>query len=406
MDRFKSLMKKIEWPRVLFIAVCTAFSAWLNPKVGPIWGVCMTMVAAAGIIACIDRKKLWNWTRLLTWVGIIGLFSWATHDWMSALTVLGLIIFETVSSVDNAVVNADVLRTMGKKGRRIFLTWGIFVAVFVVRGVLPWFIVWMSSGLGPWESLTVAFSGDPRATEAVEKAAPTLLGGGGVFLFALFLHWLLMEPKHLGIIGERLFSRQGAWYFAIMGFMLAAICYPSWVAEHKRFVMVVGYAFFTLSHGAKQWAEGMENNLAKGGGGMSDFAKVLFLELIDICFSIDGVIGSFAFTTSVPLILLGNGIGAIVVRQLTISGVDHIKKMPLLKNGAMWSISVLALVMIVEGFEVHVPMWVSPVSTISVMTLFGVLTYRDLKSGRVREHVGKKSHHEEPAEKIDKHATV
>ena len=41
---------------------------------------------------------------------------------------------------------------------------------------------------------------------------------------------------------------------------------------------------------------------------------------------------------SVPLIILGNGLGAIVVRQLTIKGVDKIKQYPYLKNGAMYSI--------------------------------------------------------------------
>ena len=39
------------------------------------------------------------------------------------LTVAGLIIFEIVSSIDNAVINADVLSTMSKKARRWFLFW-------------------------------------------------------------------------------------------------------------------------------------------------------------------------------------------------------------------------------------------------------------------------------------------
>jgi len=34
----------------------------------------------------------------------------------------------------------------------------------------------------------------------------------------------------------------------------------------------------------------------------------MYLEVIDATFSIDGVIGAFAFTMSVPLILIGNGI--------------------------------------------------------------------------------------------------
>jgi len=36
----------------------------------------------------------------------------------SLLTVFGLALFETVSSIDNAVINAEVLSTMGKKADR------------------------------------------------------------------------------------------------------------------------------------------------------------------------------------------------------------------------------------------------------------------------------------------------
>ncbi|MEN9561719.1 MAG: hypothetical protein RIQ56_992, partial [Candidatus Parcubacteria bacterium] len=67
-----------------------------------------------------------------------------------ALTVAGLCLFETISSVDNAIINAEVLRTMSPKGRRWFLIWGIIIAVFLVRGLLPWGIVWATlPSLGP-----------------------------------------------------------------------------------------------------------------------------------------------------------------------------------------------------------------------------------------------------------------
>ena len=46
------------------------------------------------------------------------------------LTILGLTLFETVSSVDNAIINAEVLSTMSAKARRWFLTWGIFTASY------------------------------------------------------------------------------------------------------------------------------------------------------------------------------------------------------------------------------------------------------------------------------------
>ena len=49
----------------------------------------------------------------------------------------------------------------------------------------------------------------------------------------------------------------------------------------------------------------------------SDISKLLYLAVIDATFSIDGVQGAFAFTLAVPLIIVGNGLGAAVVRQLT-----------------------------------------------------------------------------------------
>ena len=57
-------------------------------------------------------------------------------DWLLiVLTVAGLVVFETVSSIDNAIINADVLATMKEKARRWFLIWGLLFAVFVIRGL-------------------------------------------------------------------------------------------------------------------------------------------------------------------------------------------------------------------------------------------------------------------------------
>ena len=44
--------------------------------------------------------------------------------------ILGLTLFEAISSIDNAVVNAEVLGTMSERWRRGFLLYGIFFAVF------------------------------------------------------------------------------------------------------------------------------------------------------------------------------------------------------------------------------------------------------------------------------------
>jgi hypothetical protein len=104
--------------------------------------------------------------------------------------------------------------------------------------------------------------------------------------------------------------------------------------------------------------------------GLSDWSKILYLEVIDATFSIDGVLGAFAFTLSVPLILLGNGLGALVVRQLTLGNIDRIKKYLYLKNGAMYSVLFLGVFMVLESFGIDIPVWLSPLTTCGVVAFF------------------------------------
>ena len=132
---------------------------------------------------------------------------------------------------------------------------------------------------------------------------------------------------------------------------------------------VIGSTAFFITHGFKQNAEMHEKQLISGSS-MSDWSKILYLEVIDATFSIDGVVGAFAFTLSVPLIPPGNGIGAFVVRELTISNIDRVKRYIYLKNGAMYSIFVLGVIMVLDSFGVHIPEWLWPVVTISVISYF------------------------------------
>lgn len=116
------------------------------------------------------------------------------------------------------------------------------------------------------------------------------------------------------------------------------------------------------------------------GSGMSEISMIAYLEVLDSTFSIDGVIGAFAFTFSVPLILLGNGLGAFVLRKLTISNIERIKKYKYLKNGAMYSILFLGTIMVLDGFSFHIPPWVSPVITFGTVGYFFHKSKLDLKT--------------------------
>lgn len=86
-----------------------------------------------------------------------------------AVTVIGLCLFEIISSVDNAVINAHVLRTMPERYRKIFLFWGMLFAVFIVRGLLPLIIVWLANPARAFYGRTLRLSGKPIETGEQKK---------------------------------------------------------------------------------------------------------------------------------------------------------------------------------------------------------------------------------------------
>ena len=295
------------------------------------------------------------------------------------ITILGLSLFEIITSIDNAIINAEVLSGMSKRARGWFLVWGFLFAVFVVRGLLPFCIVLLANPtLGVLGVLTAAFSHDPRVVMAIENSSPLLLIGGGVFLIFLFFHWLFLEPKNFGLWGEPFFHKQGAWFFAVVSVVLTIIV---WLGLQQStmlgFSAVLGSTTFFIIHGFRQFAQEQEKKLLLGG--MSDLSKIAYLEVLDSTFSIDGIIGAFAFTFSIPLIILGNGLGAFILRKLTVSNIERIKKYKYLKNGAMYSIFFLGIIMLLDSFGTHIPQWISPLITVGSVGYFFVKSHKEIK---------------------------
>ena len=299
--------------------------------------------------------------------------------WQSVIVILGLCVFEIISSVDNAVVNAHVLKSMPEKYRKIFMFWGILFAVFVVRGLLPFLIVWIANpALSIGELWGFVFNGSPTITEYVERSKPFLLLGGGVYLFFVFLSWLFLEEKKYALFVEHFIHRQGFWFYAIASLFLTASVYLA-VKINPMLAMsaVIGSSAFFITDGFKKNAEEKEKQLLNPH--MSAWSKILYLEILDMSFSIDGVIGAFAFTISVPLILIGNGLGAFVVREFTVRGIDLIAKFAYLKNGAMYSIGVLGIMMMLESFGKHYPFWLAPLNTLLLLGFFLFLSWLEIK---------------------------
>ena len=297
------------------------------------------------------------------------------------MIILGLVVFEVISSIDNAIVNAHVLKNLPQKQRKFFLFWGMLVAVFLVRGLLPFLIVWLvNPALSFGEVFRFAFSGDARIAEYVEKSKPILLLGGGVYLYLVALAWLFLEEKKYAFLVENFIHKRGTWFYAIASVSLTAIIYVSIKVDPiLALSATIGSTAFFITDGFKKNAEEKEQELMSGKSNMSAWSKVLYLEVLDASFSIDGVIGAFAFTIWVPLILLGNGIGAMVVREFTVRGMDLITKFAYLKNGAMYSIGSLGIIMVLESFGKHYPFWFAPLNTFLLLGIFLYLSFRELE---------------------------
>jgi hypothetical protein len=74
------------------------------------------------------------------------------------------------------------------------------------------------------------------------------------------------------------------------------------------------------------------------------------LEILDASFSFDGVIGAFAITQDVVIIMLGLTIGAMFVRSLTVYLVRKgtLDEYVFLEHGAHYAIGALAGIMLVS----------------------------------------------------------
>jgi len=295
------------------------------------------------------------------------------------VVIFGLCLFEIISSVDNAIINAHVLKTLPEKFRKFFLFWGLLLAVFLVRGILPFLIVWLANPeLSLGQVVSFVFHPTAQIESYVEQSQALLLLAGGVYLVLVFLGWLFLEEKKYAFWVEGFMHRQAVWFYAFASLFFTATVWISLkINPSLALSAAIGSTAFFITDGFKKNAEEKEKQLLAGN--MSAISKLLYLEVLDATFSIDGVIGAFAFTISIPLIFLGNGLGALVVREMTIKGVNLISKFAYLKNGAMYSIGLLGGVMVLEAFGKEFPFWLAPLNTLLLLVFFLFLSVRELK---------------------------
>lgn len=302
------------------------------------------------------RMRLFLVPTLVTVVALVAAFVWGG---LYALFLVALLaVLETTLSFDNAVVNARVLQRMTPEWQNRFLTWGILIAVFGTRFVFPILIVAAAAVMSPY-AVTMLAIFDPAAYgEKLHDAHIPIAAFGSAFLLLVSLKYFFNDAKtvHWIRVVERHLSKWGgieAIEIALVLLVLlgAAILLPAQAAT-LLISGIIGIVLFILIEGVAQSfeIEGASTTAASG------LALFLYLNVLDSAFSLDGVVGAFAVTNNLPIIIAGLGIGALFVRTFTIALVraKTLESLPYLEHGAHWAIFGLALAMLINMF-VHVP---------------------------------------------------
>lgn len=316
--------------------------------------------------------------RIFLWPIIISLAAFA-YVFMEAgfnafLLVVILSILEVTLSFDNAVVNAKVLERMTPVWQRRFLTWGIAIAVFGTRFVLPILIVSVAVWASPWFITHLAFTDAAAYGHLLEGVHGSITAFGGVFLMMVSLkyffnkaketHWIESIERHLVKWG-----RIEAIEIALALIIITTLSFFTSFDQSSVLVAgIIGLVLFVVM-------EGLAGSLSLEAGGVakSGLALFIYLNILDSAFSLDGVIGAFALTTNLLIIVVGLGIGAYFVRALTLYFVEQktLTELVYLEHGAHWAILGLAIAML-ANLVVHVP----EVVTGLIGLCFVALSYR------------------------------
>lgn len=313
---------------------------------------------------------LYHYFRWAIAVTVLGLILAPWLGWVTTGTLQGAVSFLIVGAVlavleislsfDNAIVNANKLKTMTPVWQQRFLTWGILIAVFGMRIVFPLLIVVVAAGIGPWQALVLAWSDPAEYARIIGEAHLSIAAFGGAFLMMVALKFFFDAAKDVHWI-EAL-ERRMAEFASVQGLELGLVLalmlvFASVLPDHAvttfLFAGVAGLVTFLAVEVLGHLLDRADAASQAAQGGLGAF---LYLEVLDASFSFDGVIGAFALTQNLFLIAIGLGVGAMYVRSMTIMLVekDTLAEFRYLEHGAFWSILILSGVMFAQTL-VHVP---------------------------------------------------
>lgn len=280
-----------------------------------------------------------------------------------------LIVVEITFSFENAIINAKILKNLSKFWQNIFLTVGIFIAIFGMRVIFPIAIVMVTAGLGAREVIDLALNDPTEYSHRLHDAHPQIAAFGGAFLLMLALHFFFDDSRETLWLKriERTFQRYAkTWMPFVLAVATVCILAALPFNEHKEETItagLLGIVTYSAIQGLIHVFERLKpaeiksktGEIAKQTG-ITAFLSFMYLEILDASFSFDGVVGAFAVTNDVILIALGLGVGAIWVRSLTVFMVRNgtLDTYKYLEHGAHYTVFVLSAVLLF-GIFVHVP---------------------------------------------------
>jgi hypothetical protein len=303
------------------------------------------------------------------------------HGLEAAWITLVLLVLEISLSFDNAVVNARVLDRLTPGQQRFFLTWGLVVPVFGVRFAGPLLMVSLAGGVGMGTALEAALHQPERYRQLLELAEPRILAFGGLFLLMVFLRYFFDEAKTLHWFRplERRLSAAGRVEavevaLALILLLLLVAALPQGLRAEVMISGVIGLVLQLLTTSlATAFGGGGEDGMRlMAGGGV---ASLVYLELLDASFSLDGAIGAFAITQNLGLILTGLGLGALFIRSITlmISREKALDQLVYLEHGAHYAIGALGLLMlasiVLAQHQLRPPEWATGLIGIVLLLL-------------------------------------
>lgn len=313
-------------------------------------------------------------------LALVGFISWEkAHDtnvvMQVLLTTFLLSVLEISISFDNAVVNATVLKKMSAVWKRRFLTWGMLIAVFGMRFFFPLLIVSITGGYSLWASLQMALSKPEEYSKMMLDAHLAVSSFGGAFLLMVFLHFFINEDKESHWIEFLEKPIQKVSYFNSSELVIALLILlgvnqylPA--DQSPTFLMssIWGVVVYLMVHGISDLLGSTEESTVKWLS--SGFGMFLYLEVLDASFSFDGVVGAFALSTDLIVIMTGLSIGAFFVRGLTLYLVEKetLNQFVFLEHGAFYALGALAFFMLLDPFF-HFSEWVTALTGATILVV-------------------------------------